>query len=198
MAASATEPCVACHKDLSVLGTSHPPVANTKMSECFACHESMKKPMSYKLHVAHADKTSCDSCHTLKDEKLLVKPNAKELGALMESDWELYTELFDGLPNQQNSAKQHLEKGLQCQDCHDVGTPAEMSTVKNTKCESCHGKIEEIAAKTAPAMKEQNPHKSHQGELSCNKCHSGHGQAQSYCLECHSNFQQTMPEKQIK
>lgn len=31
-------------------------------------------------------------------------------------------------------------------------------------------------------------------DLNCNQCHVGHGTAKSYCLECHQNFNQTMPE----
>ena len=164
------------------------------MKNCIACHDSMKKSMSPKLHLKHADKAPCESCHALQGAKLVVKPGVKTIGNLSESDWSLYQELFEGFAEQTNAVKLHMEKGLLCRDCHGTDTPSEMSVVKNATCESCHGKIDEIAAKTVPAAEGQNPHKNHQGQLNCNKCHSGHGTAKSYCLECHSNFRQTMPE----
>lgn len=194
VSAAGTEPCSTCHQDLSILGKAHPPVAGMSMKDCVACHDGMKKAMSTKLHLQHADKAPCESCHALQKEKLIVKPDAKIIGNLTESDWELYRELFEGFADQTNTVKLHMQKGLLCRDCHDTDTPAEMSVVKNAKCESCHGTVDDIAAKTVPEVKEQNPHKSHQGQLNCNKCHSGHGTAKSYCLDCHSNFRQVMPE----
>ena len=188
MAATVPPPCDACH-------SNHPDVNVRNLKDCLDCHDEIKKPLGYNLHTLHTRKATCNSCHILQNDKLFVIKNAKELGVLSESDWELYAELFENLSDQQNAAKLHFEKGLQCRDCHDADTPTEMSIIKNDKCESCHGKADDIAVKTAPTNKEQNPHKSHQGQLNCNKCHSGHGKAKSYCLECHTNFQQIMPEE---
>ena len=47
-AAGITDPCGACHADLSILSSAHPPVAGMTMKNCIACHDSMKKSMSPK------------------------------------------------------------------------------------------------------------------------------------------------------
>ena len=86
------------------------------MKNCIACHDSMKKSMSPKLHLKHADKAPCESCHALQGAKLVVKPGAKTIGNLSESDWSLYQELFEGFAEQTNAVKLHMEKGLLCRD----------------------------------------------------------------------------------
>ena len=111
------------------------------MKNCIACHDSMKKSMSPKLHLKHADKAPCESCHALQGAKLVVKPGAKTIGNLSESDWSLYQELFEGFAEQTNAVKLHMEKGLLCRDCHGTDTPSEMSVVKNATCESCHESV---------------------------------------------------------
>lgn len=190
---AAADPCSQCHSDWKILGDSHPAVQSAP-GECMTCHEALKKPIAPKLHAAHMEKIPCTSCHELKTDKLYVKSVDKEIGPLSEYDWELYIELHEDAASQANASMLHMKAGISCSGCHDEELPQEMSSVKNSKCESCHGSINEIADKTVPPAKEQNPHRSHQGELNCSKCHSGHGQAKSYCLECHSNFQHQMPE----
>lgn len=186
------DPCSQCHSDWKALGQSHP-AASGDIGACLACHGAMKKPIAAKIHSAHSD-LECESCHEFKSGKLFVKSQSKEIGALSEYDWDLYKELQEGASSQANASALHMKAGISCSDCHDTSTPSELSSVKNSKCESCHGPIDKIADKTVPKTAEQNPHRSHQGDLNCSKCHSGHGTAKSYCLECHSNFQHKMPE----
>lgn len=194
-AASAEVVCKQCHSDWTVLGQAHPAVSQATLSECLECHKQQKKPLTYQLHAAHSGKAPCTSCHELKDGTLTVKGSSLRIGKLEQSDWEAYQEIFADFAKSSNTGRMHLSLGLGCRDCHGVDTPTEMSTVKNSKCESCHGSIDSIAAKTVPAVKEQNPHKNHQGSVNCSKCHSGHGQAKSFCSECHNNFRHTMPEE---
>ena len=92
------------------------------------------------------------------------------------------------------AAPRNLSKGLTCGSCHKESAPQEGSTVDNDRCLSCHGSYEELAKKTQKAEKSDNPHSSHQGKLECSRCHAGHSKTKSYCLECHSNFNQKMPE----
>jgi hypothetical protein len=195
--ATAAEPCVKCHSDWSILEKSHPAVSQAKLSDCLLCHQKGKKPFSYQLHVSHSDKTQCSDCHNLTDGQLAVKGTDLKIGQLASSDWEVYQEIFSGFSKSTNTARLHLSLGLGCKDCHSTSTPPEMSTIKNSKCESCHGSIDSIAAKTMPAVKDQNPHKNHQGNINCSKCHSGHGQAKSFCSECHNNFSHKMPESKL-
>jgi hypothetical protein len=75
----------------------------------------------------------------------------------------------------------HGRIGLTCTNCHgDEATPSRPAM---TVCLGCHASYEAIAAKTAHLS--PNPHKSHQGELRCTYCHSGHGTPKLYCNECH-------------
>lgn len=165
-----------------------------EVDDCTACHASMKKPVSAKIHAGHLRKTECETCHELKDGALFVRGSSTAQGKVDESAWELYKEFYAGVGEEKGGFALHLRRGVSCEGCHGVKTPEEMTTVDNAACESCHGTVDEIAAKAVPAVKEQNPHKSHQGNLNCNQCHVGHGTTKSYCLECHQNFNQTMPE----
>lgn len=192
--AAGLEPCGTCHADWKVLGDNHPQSGFAKLDDCTACHAAMKKPVSAKIHSGHLGKTECETCHELKDGSLFVKGSSTAQGKVDESAWELYKEFYAGVGEEKGGFALHLRRGVSCEGCHEEKTPEEMTTVDNAACESCHGTVDEIAAKTVPAVKEQNPHKSHQGNLNCNQCHVGHGTAKSYCLECHQNFNQTMPE----
>jgi fumarate reductase flavoprotein subunit len=75
----------------------------------------------------------------------------------------------------------HGRVGLTCANCHgDEATPGRPAM---SVCLGCHVSYEAIAAKTEHLQ--PNPHKSHQGELRCTYCHSGHDTPKLYCNECH-------------
>ena len=186
-------PCSQCHADVKVLGDKHPPVSQAKnFDECSACHGNAVASLAASLHKTHAAKAPCTTCHEINNGDLTVKQSAKKIGAVSEDLFELYEELNDA--SVQSTARLHQNKGVTCTGCHGTKTPLEGAVVNNSTCESCHGSQEMIAQKTKPAIKEQNPHASHQGKLPCSKCHSGHMTAKSYCLECHADFNQKMPE----
>ncbi len=75
----------------------------------------------------------------------------------------------------------HKDLSLKCADCHGEDNPSGKPAMK--ACLECHGSYDEIAAKTEHF--EQNPHKSHLGNLRCSYCHSSHGNSKLYCNECH-------------
>lgn len=190
----AVAPCSQCHADAKVLGEKHPPIAQSKnVDACSACHGSAVVSLSATLHKSHGGKVPCTVCHEVKNENLIVKQSEKKIGSVSEDLFELYEELSDSSVH--GAAQLHQSKGVSCIGCHGTKTPEEGAVVNNATCESCHGSQAAIAQKTVPAVKEQNPHASHQGQLPCSKCHSGHAPAKSYCLECHANFTQKMPEK---
>jgi hypothetical protein len=78
--------------------------------------------------------------------------------------------------------QKHLGKGVVCTGCHQETPPA--TSVKTTKCLSCHGTYDQLADKTE-GKAAQNPHASHNGELSCDSCHNVHKPSVNYCSQCH-------------
>ena len=186
-------PCAQCHADAKVLGEKHPPVAQAKtLDDCTMCHGKAAASLSALLHAEHEKKAPCATCHEAKEGKFFAKGSKKALGDVSDDLFELYTELYE--PDVKGAARLHEAKNLTCVNCHGVKTPQEGATVDNAVCEKCHGSQADIAKRTVPKIKEQNPHASHQGALACSKCHAGHGTPKSYCLECHNNFVQVMPE----
>lgn len=189
----AAAPCVQCHADGNVFSAKHPPVAQARtLDDCLMCHGKTAPVLSVLLHSRHSAKVPCTACHELKDGKLFVKAMKAPLGDVSEDLFSLYEELYE--PDIKGAAKLHEAYKLSCVSCHGVKTPAEGAVVENSTCEKCHGSQAEIAKRTVPKIKEQNPHASHQGKLACSKCHKGHDTPTSYCLECHNNFEQKMPE----
>lgn len=57
-------------------------------------------------------------------------------------------------------------------------------------CIACHGSYKKIAEKTEEL--DVNPHDSHQGEVPCTRCHSGHKKSVLFCNGCHE-FPMTVP-----
>lgn len=78
--------------------------------------------------------------------------------------------------------QKHVDKGLNCTGCHQENPPAKV--VATDKCLSCHGPYDKLADKTE-GKAAQNPHASHQGDLSCDSCHHAHKASVNYCSQCH-------------
>lgn len=193
-ASFAIAPCSQCHADVSkVLGDRHFPVVAKHVDDCFVCHGGTAVTLSAALHKLHDDKIPCRTCHEIRDNNLTLRNSERSIGSVSEELFELYEEL--SAPSVRGAARLHQIKGVTCAGCHGTKTPQEGAVVNNARCESCHGSQEQISQRTMPTAKEQNPHASHQGKLPCSKCHAGHAQPKSYCLDCHVNFNQKMPEQ---
>jgi hypothetical protein len=78
--------------------------------------------------------------------------------------------------------QKHVDKGLNCTGCHQENPPAKPAAME--RCLSCHGPYDKLAEKTE-GKNAQNPHASHQGDLSCDSCHHVHKTSESYCSQCH-------------
>ena len=162
-------------------------------TDCSKCHANNGKGIFQKVHESHKGKVPCNSCHLTNQNSVVLRQlSSGETISVSKDDFELYSELLS--TDEGSASKLHLSKGLTCGSCHKESAPQEGSTVDNDRCLSCHGSYEELAKKTQKAEKSDNPHSSHQGKLECSRCHAGHSKTKSYCLECHSNFNQKMPE----
>ena len=77
----------------------------------------------------------------------------------------------------------HIQKGLNCHNCHGTTKVAAGAKVDMAKCLSCHGPYEKLAKRTETMSR--NPHASHFDDLDCNVCHHGHRADENYCGNCH-------------
>ena len=97
-----------------------------------------------------------------------------------------------------NLAGIHAAKKLACSVCHESGfVPDDSEVRENSRCITCHGTLEKVAAKAKGHI---NPHKSHLGEISCTACHHGHASSRPYCANCHTfamNIPGTSREKSV-
>lgn len=188
--AEAQNKCEQCHLNDIQISSNHPSIKGLSATDCAVCHQNQNNLTFKFLHFPHQGRVPCNSCHIEKDGSvdLNLAPN---FGVkVSKDDFELFGELLEA---EKSSANLHLRKRLSCSACHKE-IPAEGAEVGKEVCLSCHDSYEAIAKKTQMSGKMDNPHESHQGKLECNRCHSGHSAAKSYCLECHSNFKQFMPE----
>jgi hypothetical protein len=78
--------------------------------------------------------------------------------------------------------EKHKKAGLDCAQCHQEDPPTKK--VEAMVCLTCHGDYKELAGKTEKI--EPNPHDSHEGPISCDKCHNNHKVSQNYCAQCHT------------
>jgi len=185
--------CGQCHSTAVPLSSGHPNVQQLTATDCSKCHANNGKGIFQKVHESHKGKVPCNSCHLTNQNSVVLRQlSSGETISVSKDDFELYSELLS--TDEGSASKLHLSKGLTCGSCHKESAPQEGSTVDNDRCLSCHGSYEELAKKTQKAEKSDNPHSSHQGKLECSRCHAGHSKTKSYCLECHSNFNQKMPE----
>lgn len=185
--------CIQCHTNQSIQIKNHPDFSSLNASSCSSCHGGNGKSIFYVLHKGHLKKVPCSTCHENKNGKvnLLTAESSPKQSTIGENDFELYEELINSSAG--TSSKLHLQNKKSCGSCHTDGSPLEGAQVSNEVCQTCHGSYEDLANKTR-SDKKANPHESHQGKLECNRCHKGHQTARSYCVECHANFNQVMPE----
>ena len=87
-------------------------------------------------------------------------------------------------------ADRQAAQGLTCNACHKETPPAKR--VKTEQCQTCHGDYAALAKRTA-AMKPNNVHENHLGDLDCRECHQGHKSDKLACAECHQ-FTFSMPK----
>lgn len=89
-------------------------------------------------------------------------------------------------------ADRHVQRGIDCVDCHGTDTPEKDTFVSMDKCMDCHGSYDEVEAMTQ-SLGEENPHNNHVGELDCTVCHYGHSPSTLYCAKCHSGLDLKTP-----
>lgn len=92
----------------------------------------------------------------------------------------LAAETLPAKSSQAPRLEKHGGRGIACDACHGAVVPPVAPPTE--KCFSCHGSHEALASKTAG---HPNPHKSHLGELDCDKCHKEHGKSVFFCNKCH-------------
>ena len=142
------------------------------------------------LFAGTSDKTCC-VCHSVS--KSLTPASHIDIEEVEESVRVRVNGIFNDINKGIFLATHHARNDISCSDCHgedmlDIGME-----VENEVCFSCHESYESLAEQTENIMvEEQNPHRSHLGELDCSVCHHVHSRSRSYCLECHSNFNMPM------
>ncbi len=196
--------CAVCHDDFTdLLSAKHPPVEGNNLTTCMKCHApekwGMAEPDKFEasVHLAHLKspiKADCQDCHTFQPGKSFCLTGSTEsYGALSEEDMNLIKEIINSAVESNFLDALHFSANITCVSCHDKDIIGE-NILKNTKCLSCHGPLEELIAKTAPKdFPDRNPHKSHLGEINCTVCHAAHAESKIYCLECHPQFEMKLP-----
>jgi len=198
-------PCVTCHADLaSVLPKAHPQIDHASFARCAECHlqategAAQTNGFSTRIHLAHEspkNSLDCIACHSYVPGKSfgIIGQNIS-WGAPTESDLAAMKESLTSWAQSNHTDHLHATAKIDCSGCHGKKTPPLDTTVANSRCLSCHGPLEQLAAKTAPKdLPERNPHKSHLGDVACTVCHHAHTNSTNYCLTCHSNFKMTIP-----
>ena len=189
--------CASCHNDIrQMLPKNHVPMQDA--SGCLTtCHaQKSSGAFSAKMHANHASADNCENCHQYKDGKFFLSGSNKELAVWDADTYDLFKDIYSSASDKHSSSYAHMRRGISCQACHQTEPVKieEGAMVENKTCEGCHGSQAEIAAKTIPAIREQNPHKSHQTDIKCSICHRPHSPAENYCKSCHQDFQPVMPE----
>jgi hypothetical protein len=75
----------------------------------------------------------------------------------------------------------HAKFHVPCAACH--GPDQSIAVPTQEACFQCHGSYAEVAELTKKSV--PNPHHSHMGEVSCDQCHSEHGDSRLSCNQCH-------------
>ncbi len=89
------------------------------------------------------------------------------------------------LPTSKFLDAKHVAKGVDCVACH--GTIAPKDAPAMPVCLGCHGgSYTALGDKTVKVN--PNPHRSHNGELACTKCHFAHSPFEYLCGSCHDEF----------
>jgi len=198
-------PCATCHADLAlVLPKSHPQIDHASFATCAECHIKVTEgtaevnKFSTRIHLAHEsakNSLDCIACHSFVPVKSfgLIGLNIS-WGAPSDDDLAVMKESLISWAQSNHTDHLHATAMIDCGGCHGKETPLLDTTVANSRCLSCHGPLEQLAAKTSPkGLPERNPHKSHLGDVACTVCHHAHTSSTNYCLTCHSNFKMTIP-----
>lgn len=193
--------CVACHADWSNLPAGHPAVKGKDLSACLPCHApsdaAAPNKFSAALHRAHAGaNVDCKTCHgRTKDGRVTVAGTKAVLGKLAKDDEPRVREVVGSFAGSAFLDATHGKAGVSCAGCHGGGVPETGSSVANDRCLACHGPMDALAAKSAPAVHaDRNPHQSHLGEIDCTVCHHAHAASEIYCLHCHPKFEMKLPD----
>jgi predicted CXXCH cytochrome family protein len=197
--------CESCHADFSsALPKVHPAVKENGLGACLQCHsigqagEAKKNGFSTRIHLTHGGSKlhmDCKACHTYVPGKSfgLIGQNIS-LGAPKDDDMAAIKHEFTSWANSSYTDHLHAKAMIDCAGCHGKEMPLLGSTVENSRCLVCHGPQEQLAVKSAPKeFPERNPHRSHLDEIPCALCHHAHAEAKVYCLDCHRNFNMTIP-----
>ena len=194
--------CATCHPDAaSILPKNHKPVKPVSIASCTGCHKPdlsgkpEAKPFSARLHRAHAATTECTLCHTWVAGKAFGLKGAKgTMGRVTKEDMALLKKSFDSWASSTHMDALHGKGNIVCLACHEKQLPMKGDSVENERCLSCHGSLEDLAARSAPKdFPDRNPHKSHLGDIACTACHKGHQPSTVYCLGCHKKFEMKIP-----
>lgn len=106
--------------------------------------------------------------------------------------------IFENINKGKFIAASHAGNDISCSSCHDDDMFEIGTEIDNETCFSCHESYEALAEQTKNiVVPEQNPHKSHLGEMDCTVCHHVHSRSRSYCLQCHSNFDMPIPGESV-
>jgi predicted CXXCH cytochrome family protein len=197
--------CESCHADFSsVLPKEHPTVKEKGLGACLQCHstgqtgDAKKNGFSTRIHLTHGGPKlhmECGACHAYVPGKsfgLIGQSNS--WGAPNDGDMAAIKQEFTSWANSSYTDHLHAKAMVDCAGCHGKEIPLPGSTVENSRCLVCHGPQEQLANKSAPKdFPERNPHRSHLDEIPCALCHHAHAAAKAYCLDCHRNFNMTIP-----
>lgn len=210
IAAAAAEPskppdCASCHADFSsVLPKGHVEVKEPGLAGCIGCHslgqagEAKKNAFSTRIHLAHAGpkvNAECLTCHSYEAGKSFgLIGQSFSWGAPKDADLAAMKKTFASWLNSGNMDHLHAKAMVDCAGCHGKQAPLAGSTVENGRCIACHGSQAALAVKSKPKeFPDRNPHDSHMGDLACTVCHHAHTESRAYCLECHRDFQMSIP-----
>ncbi len=192
--------CKACHKDpTSLVPKKHPTVKGTDIASCIACHKpdlsgkAATNKFSSRIHLAHnrpTRTTDCVTCHDWKSgERFGLNGTKISWGRPAEEDMVAMKNIMRSWAAGTYMDALHAKGQVTCSGCHGA-IPKLDDTLDNARCLSCHGPMDQLAARSAPKdFPDRNPHKSHLGEIHCTVCHKAHEPSKTYCLDCHRQFQ---------
>jgi len=134
----------------------------------------------------------CGACHIFIGDK--TPADHPDVEGFEETVYAQTKVIFEDIYEGKFLAASHANSNVSCNDCHEEDMFEIGTEIENEKCFSCHESYAALAEQTINiVVEEQNPHKSHLGEMDCTVCHHVHSPSRSYCLQCHSNFDMPIP-----